>query len=48
MKKRLLTAVLAIGVILTLAGCGLQADTPTTTEYGIEETVFEEDAVVHL
>lgn len=50
MKKRLLTAVLAVGVVLSLVGCGSQADTSTTataestTEYGTEETVVEEVA----
>lgn len=51
MKKKLLTTVLTVGVILSLVGCGAKETTSSesvaettevTTEYGTEETTVEE------
>lgn len=51
MKKKLLTTVLTVGVVLSLVGCGAKETTSSesvaettevTTEYGTEETTVEE------
>ena len=55
MKKKLLTTVLTVGVVLSLVGCGAKETTSSesvaettevTTEYGTEETTVEETEAV--